>query len=73
MREKTKIFVEWVATALAIIGAIMNAFLIKEGFYLWIVSNGIFMVFSLKNKHYGMSLMFFVYLIITIIGIFYWK
>ena len=73
MKEKTKVIIEWIATTLAIVGAVMNAFLMKEGFYLWLVSNSTFMVFSVKNKHYGMALMFFTYLIITVIGILYWK
>ena len=73
MKEKTKVIVEWSATALAIVGAVFNAFAMKQGFYLWLVSNSTFMVFSMKNKHYGMALMFLTYLVITVIGILYWK
>lgn len=64
--------IEWTATFLAIIGAILNALAHKEGFYFWIVSNPLFMYLTYKNKHWGMLLVFFTYTIITTIGIMYW-
>ncbi len=63
---------EWTATILSIFGAILNAFLIKEGFYIWGVANFIWIVFGIKNKHYGMALTFFVFLVINIIGLLLW-
>lgn len=63
---------EWAATILSIFGAILNAFLIKEGFYIWGVANFIWIVFGIKNKHYGIALTFTVFLIINIVGIIYW-
>ena len=68
-----KQYYEWTATILSIIGALMNAFLIKEGFYIWGLANFIWVYFALKNKHYGLALTFFVFFIINIIGIVYWK
>jgi hypothetical protein len=65
--------IEWTATVIAIIGAILNALAMKEGFYLWIVSNSLFIYFSYKNKHWGMFTIFCVYLLVSIIGIIYWK
>lgn len=77
MRKKTEMKInkkvtEWTATILSITGAILNAFLIKEGFYIWGLANFIWIIFGLKNKHYGMALTFAVFLIINIIGIIYW-
>ena len=68
-----KQYYEWTATILSIIGALMNAFLIKEGFYIWGVANFIWVYFAMKNKHYGLALTIFVFFIINIIGIIYWK
>jgi len=63
---------EWTATSLSILGAILNAFLIKQGFYIWAVANSIWIYVGIRNKMYGMALTFFVFLIINIIGIIYW-
>jgi len=73
MKSKNNVIIEWVATTIAVIGAILNAFLFKQGFYFWVVSNSMFIYFSYKNKHWGLFFLFFVYLIISIIGILYWK
>jgi nicotinamide riboside transporter PnuC len=67
-----KKYLEWAATILSIIGAILNAFLLKEGFYLWIVSDSMWIGIGIKNKMYGLALTFFVFLLISIIGIIYW-
>lgn len=69
--KKEKIM-EWIATFLSILGAILNAFLIKEGFYIWGVSNLIWVFVGLKQKMYGMALTFTVYFFINIIGLIYW-
>ena len=63
---------EWVATILSIEGAILNAFLIKEGFYIWGFANFIWIFVGIKNKMYGMVLTFSVFLIVNLIGIIYW-
>ena len=63
---------EWIATLLSVTGAVLNAFLIKEGFYIWGVANFIWISVGLKHKMYGMALTFSVFLIINIIGIIYW-
>ena len=65
--------IEWCATVLSILGAILNAFLIKEGFYLWIASNSLWIIFAVKNKYWGMVLTFSTFLIISVIGIVYWS
>lgn len=67
-----KKFYEWTATFFSIIGAILNALLIKEGFYIWGVANSIWVVVGVKNKMWGMALTFSVYLTINVVGIIYW-
>ncbi|MDD5651000.1 MAG: nicotinamide mononucleotide transporter [Candidatus Nanoarchaeia archaeon] len=69
--KKEKIY-EWIATFLSIIGAILNAFLIKEGFYIWGLSNILWVIVGIKNKMWGMVLTFSIYFIINVIGIIYW-
>lgn len=63
---------EWTATILSIAGAILNAFLIKQGFYIWGLANFIWIYVGIKSKMYGMALTFFVFLIVNIIGLIYW-
>jgi nicotinamide riboside transporter PnuC len=70
--ERNKKILEWIATTFSIGGAILNAFLIKEGFYLWVVANVIWLVFAWKSKHWGMALTYIVFLIICFVGIIYW-
>jgi hypothetical protein len=66
MNGKTIKIIEWSATILAIIGAILNAFLMKKGFYIWGAANTIWLIFAIKSKHWGMALTFFVFLVITL-------
>ena len=72
MIKSQKKILEWAATLLSIIGALLNAFLLKQGFYIWVVSNSIWIYIGIKNKMYGMALTFLVFLIISIMGIIYW-
>ena len=39
-------YFEWIATIIAISGALLNAFQQKEGFYFWLISNLIFIVYE---------------------------
>jgi hypothetical protein len=71
--KRNKILIEWAATILTIAGAILNVFLVKEGFYIWGISNILWVFFGIKYKHLGLALTFFVLLIINIVGIIYWN
>jgi len=71
-QERINKILEWSATSFSIIGAILNAFLIEAGFYLWIIANIIWLVFAFNYKHWGMALTYIVFIIICIIGIIYW-
>ena len=64
--------IEWIATGIAIIGSALNAFILKESYYFWLISNSLFMLFTFKHKHYGLMSVFIIQLILTFIGIFYW-
>ncbi len=64
---------EWVATGLGILGAILNASKRIEGFYIWIIANILWIYIGIITKLYGMAFLFFVYLLIAIYGIITWK
>ena len=76
MKQKSKMrkleIIEYVGMALALIGSLLNAFVLKESYYLWFFSNLFLLFVSYKSKHYGLSIVFLVQFIFTIIGIFYW-
>ena len=63
---------EWIATCLSITGASLNAFHLKEGFYVWIIANILWVTVGVKTKHYGLAVTFMVYSIISAIGILIW-
>ncbi len=71
--------VEWTATVLSVIGAIFNAGLLTIGglygfgtsFYIWSVSNVLWIAFAVKHRHWGVFVTFFIFLLINILAI--WK
>jgi nicotinamide riboside transporter PnuC len=64
--------IEWVATFMSLTGALMIANLMKDGYYIWIVANILWVSFSWKHKHYGLLFLSVSYLIINIIGLIKW-
>ena len=62
-----------IAATLGIIGAILVSFKRIEGFYLWLIANPMWMYIGLRNDDYGLVVMFGVYTVITINGIWQWK
>lgn len=69
LKEK---WVEYLAMALGIGGAILNACLMVEGFYLWVVGNILWIYLGVKGRMWGMVGMFAVYTCLSIWGIIYW-
>lgn len=69
--------IEWTATVLSVIGALLNAGLVQIGslsgfgtsFYVWAVSNFLWISFALKHKHWGVFVTFAIFLLINIISI----
>lgn len=64
---------EWIATGLGILGAIINARKKIQGFYIWVIANLFWIYIGIKIKLYGLALLFFVYLLIVIYGIITWR
>lgn len=63
----------WILATLSIIGGIRNAQGRIDGFYLWIIANIGWMVYDVLTKQYSQLVLFFVYTITSIYGIYKWK
>jgi nicotinamide riboside transporter PnuC len=57
-------------TIIAVIGAVLNSYQRIEGFYFWAFSNSFFVLFNMHHKHYSMVVLFCIYLVISINGIY---
>ena len=64
--------IEWAATLLSGVGAIINANKSITGFYVWSVANILWISFALKHKHWGLLVMNVIFLGINIFGIYSW-
>ncbi len=64
--------VEWSATTLSVLGAVINANKGISGFYIWSVANILWMYFGWKFKHWGLVVMNLIFLCINIYGIVSW-
>jgi nicotinamide riboside transporter PnuC len=63
----------WVVTAVALLGAYLNAKQKKEGFLLWMISNAHLAAYNATQEEYAQALLFLAYLGITIHGFYTWK
>jgi len=66
---------EWVASVLGLSGAILfatNSALTKYGFILFMLSGMVFIVFSLRNKYWGLITMQFGFIAVDVVGIYNW-
>lgn len=71
--EASLIFANWLATAIAILGAIYNSNQEKKGFYLWILSNTFFCVHNFCIQQFAVSFLFCFYIFISVNGLLKWK
>ncbi len=67
------ILIEWLATILSVIGVIFIARKNIIGFYIWIVSNFLWIYFGIVKESYGIITLFTIYLGTSIYGIYKWK
>ncbi|MCK5613164.1 nicotinamide mononucleotide transporter [Candidatus Pacearchaeota archaeon] len=63
----------WVMAASCVIGAILNAKKSIIGFYIWLPTNIMWVLFSLRLAQYAQASLFAVYTVIAIIGIKNWR
>lgn len=65
---------EIAAVTMGLLGAfILSAFQSPTAFLLWLISNPVFLYFTIKRKEYWMSLVWVMYLTTSIMGIIMWK
>ena len=66
------IIASWIATSLSIIGAILNAKKSIHGYWVWIISNLLWMVLALIRQDIAQAVLWIVYVVISIYGIYCW-
>jgi len=62
----------WFNTAVAIIGTILNAKQLRFGFILWMLTNGVFVVYNLYIKSFPQAALFSVYFGLAVYGWISW-
>jgi nicotinamide riboside transporter PnuC len=63
----------WVMAASCVIGAVLNAKKSIVGFYIWLPTNILWVLVSLRAAQYAQAALFSVYVVISIIGIINWR
>lgn len=63
----------WVATALGIIGVLFVNYKSIYGYYFWVVGNIIFIYLAVLRKDFSQILLWSVYTLSSIHGIYMWK
>ena len=69
--------IEWIATVLSALGAILNANIFgitsfntyTTSFYIWFIANMLWISFALKHKHWGVFTTFSIYELINFLAI----
>lgn len=69
--SKLNMFI-WFNTAVAIIGTILNAKQLRFGFILWMITNGVFVVYNLYLGSLQQAALFCVYLGLSLYGWINW-
>lgn len=64
--------VEYLASGLAILGAVLNAAGSISGFYVWLISNSLWIYFGWRRRIFGLMAMQAVFLVLAAIGIVCW-
>ena len=65
--------VEGLAAGLAILGAMLNALGSVSGFYVWIVSNSLWVYVGRRRRMPGLMVMQTVFLVLAVVGIVCWE
>ena len=64
---------DWIIGIISVIGGVLNAYGKISGFYFWIIANIGWIIYCISNKFYGQIPMWFVFLVIAVLGIVEWK
>ena len=63
----------WFITFISVFGTILNVKKRKECFLIWIFSNSAFCIYDFMIKSYAQSFLWFIYVCISVWGIFEWR
>lgn len=63
----------WFASFCGILGALLNAMQLREGFLLWLVSNPLLFYQAVSDRSWNIALIFMVYFSITCYGLISWR
>ena len=63
----------WVATIIALLGTILNCKQNKVCFYLWIVTNAMWLVYDFMSGLYSRCTLDFIQLLLAIYGVYEWN
>lgn len=63
----------WIATIIALAGTILNCKKIKWCFWLWTLTNVMWLIYDIKNGTYSRAVLDFVQLVLAIYGIKEWS
>lgn len=64
---------EWVMSAVALAGTVLNAEKVRAGFWFWLVSNLFWTIYDFQVGAYAQSALFAVYTLLAIRGLIVWK
>lgn len=66
------VIITWVATAIAIMGSLLNARKHVSGFYFWMVSNTMYMLINAYFHIWAQSLLYLFNLYVCLMGVIMW-
>lgn len=64
---------QWIAIALSLTGTICINKKKKVGFYIWMVSNSIWITSALSTQHWQQVVLFGIYIVLCFHGLYNWK
>lgn len=65
--------IKWIIATIALIGVILNIYMIHWGFACWVVSNSYWATYNLKKKEYALSALFATYFFLAVWGFIKWR
>jgi len=62
----------WILSGLSVAGVILNVYQIKFCFWIWLFSNGCWIIYTYRKRTYPLVALFATYFILAIWGIIQW-
>ena len=65
--------ISWIFAIFSLIGVILNIYKKKICFVIWTFTNGFWCIYDFYNGLYSQSLLFFIYFILALFGLYKWR